>query len=180
MGDNDRMTTTLTPNAQTETRPQAAPAAPSGPIKILYIASEARSGSTLLGRLLAEVDGCVHVGEIDRIWLRFFKEENLCECGLPFRECPFWQQVFDLGWGGFDGVDLDALFAVKDEFERFRTIPNLLWARKSAAQTKALDDYAQVLSDALRGHPGSHRRARDCRWLQSRAVCLRAGPRARP
>lgn len=65
-------------------------------IKVIYIAGATRSGSTLLSRLLGEVDGFVNVGEALR-WLfntRRMKRTRPCSCGSPVDLCPFWNKIF--------------------------------------------------------------------------------------
>ena len=69
------------------------PGGDDAPIKILYIGGYSRSGSTLLLRLLAESPGLVAVGELFDVWNRSYRDNQLCGCGLGFRECPFWQQT---------------------------------------------------------------------------------------
>ncbi len=60
---------------------------------VLFIVSSTRSGSTLLERLLNELPGVVSAGELKRIWRRGFTDNQLCSCGQPFHDCPFWQEV---------------------------------------------------------------------------------------
>jgi len=72
------------------------------PIKILYISSPSRSGSTVLEHALGAIEGVINVGEIRR--LRDFtlmnKEKIVdpanqrgCTCGLSIRSCEFWKAV---------------------------------------------------------------------------------------
>jgi Sulfotransferase family len=64
-------------------------------IKVLYIAGPGRSGSTLLARLLGEVEGWLNVGEA----ARFLFDADMqargipCGCGSPLAECPFWKDI---------------------------------------------------------------------------------------
>lgn len=60
---------------------------------VLFIVGASRSGSTLLERLLNELPGVTSVGELQRVWRRGFVENQLCSCGQPFQDCPFWDQV---------------------------------------------------------------------------------------
>lgn len=75
------------------------------PIRVLYIAGFGRSGSTVLGTILGQVDGCFFGGELRFIWDRSFCKNGLCECGEHFTACDFWQDVVNDGLGGFDRVD---------------------------------------------------------------------------
>ena len=85
-------------------------------IKVLFIAGNGRSGSTLLGVLLGQVPGFFNVGEVRRVWDEFNSEhdaalgsERICSCGAPFRICPAWTAVFREAFGGMDAVDRRAL-----------------------------------------------------------------------
>lgn len=64
-------------------------------LKVLYIASNGRSGSTLLSRLLGEAPHIVNVGEMARfLYNKHAFERNLpCECGRRVSDCEFWQTI---------------------------------------------------------------------------------------
>ena len=51
-------------------------------------------------------DGFSSMGELYFAWERSFGQNQLCGCGLPFHDCPFWEQVSQLSFGagtrGFD------------------------------------------------------------------------------
>ena len=53
-------------------------------IKILNITGWGRSGSTILGSILGEIEGFFYAGEIRNIWNRVLLENRLCGCGVPF------------------------------------------------------------------------------------------------
>jgi hypothetical protein len=117
--------------------------------KVLYIAGWGRSGTTLLGNLLGQVDGFVSTGELHQIWRRGLLEGRACGCGLPLRECPVWQRTFELGFGGIDRVDArDAMTAMRDVRTRY--------ARRTLRQARAghlLEScaYASYLDRLYRG-----------------------------
>ncbi len=62
------------------------------PIKVLYVAGAGRSGSTLIARLLGELDGYVHIGEASRYLFheRMYTRMRVCGCGEEVDVCPFW------------------------------------------------------------------------------------------
>ncbi|WP_034489074.1 sulfotransferase [Actinomadura oligospora] len=67
-------------------------------MKVLYITGWCRSGSTVLGNVLAEVPGVVHVGELRFLWLNGVLGSGSnarCGCGLNHRECPVWSRVLE-------------------------------------------------------------------------------------
>ena len=62
-------------------------------VKLIYIAGFARSGTTILGNMLGELDGFVHVGELYRMWRRASQLRDRCGCGEPLEECSLWSQA---------------------------------------------------------------------------------------
>lgn len=62
-------------------------------MKLLYIASENRSGSTLLDLLLGGHSQTFGVGEISRLH-QFFQRNDPCTCGQFVQNCPTWSDVF--------------------------------------------------------------------------------------
>ena len=64
-----------------------------GSTQVLYIGGMGRSGSTLLAYLLGQLQGYVVAGELKFIWQNGIRDNELCGCGAPFRECAFWQGV---------------------------------------------------------------------------------------
>ncbi len=78
-------------------------------IKVLYIAGFGRSGSTILGNILGELDGFFHAGELNFIWEHNFVEDRLCSCGKPFSECGLWKHIVDGAYGGPGGVDAEEM-----------------------------------------------------------------------
>ncbi|HEY3834131.1 MAG TPA: sulfotransferase domain-containing protein [Acidimicrobiia bacterium] len=74
-------------------------------VRVLFISGFGRSGSTILGQVLDGVPGIVHVGELNFLWDHNVLKNRECGCGLPFSECPFWQDVMGRAFGGSDGVD---------------------------------------------------------------------------
>lgn len=95
------------------------------PVKVLYIGGQGRSGSTVLGRLLGEIDGFIHVGEIALIWSQR-EEKRLCGCGTPFSECEFWREVIDQAFGGLDSIDLDEIRQTKRMLDSREAVPRLV------------------------------------------------------
>ena len=68
---------------------------------LIYIASDNRSGSTLLDYLLSNHDQMVSVGELLNLddhlnHIGFGKFWNWsCSCGKPLEACPFWSKVIE-------------------------------------------------------------------------------------
>lgn len=64
-------------------------------IKVLYIGGAGRSGSTILGKILGQVDGFISPGEVCYVWVNGFINNTLCGCGAPFSDCETWQSITD-------------------------------------------------------------------------------------
>jgi hypothetical protein len=62
-------------------------------IKVLYIAGWGRSGSTILGNILGEIDGFFHAGEVGKICKIGLSYNWNCGCGLPFKQCKLWKRI---------------------------------------------------------------------------------------
>lgn len=77
-------------------------------MKVLYIAGLPHSGTTLLSRVLGEVDGFFAAGEVYALSERI-EHGDLCGCGAALGECAFWSSV------------LTAAFSDRDGLERLRT-----------------------------------------------------------
>jgi hypothetical protein len=64
-------------------------------VKVLSIVGSARSGTTILGNVLGEVEGVANAGELRWLWQRGLTEGSPCGCGLPPVECPRWSVVLE-------------------------------------------------------------------------------------
>jgi hypothetical protein len=67
-------------------------------IKVLYVAGEGRSGSTLLGRMLGELPGFLMCGETKVLWTQnrnMGDTSNACACQTPLDDCVLWGSVLD-------------------------------------------------------------------------------------
>ncbi len=111
-------------------------------VRVLYIAGMPRSGSTILGRLLGELPGAVHVGELGLFTTPGFQAVFGCECRQSVAECGFWQDVFQ-HVGGFDALNAAALQETRGQY-RLRTLPRLLLP-KTPDQARRLQEYLTAL-----------------------------------
>ena len=119
--------------------------------KVLFIAGLARSGSTLLDRLLGQISGYCSTGELRFIWDRGFDQNQLCGCGKPFKECELWTAVVKEGFGDFENVDyrgLDKLRASAESHisKRVYFTPDL----NLHSQYQQYFDATRTLYDAIR------------------------------
>ncbi len=112
--------------------------------RVLYVGGWGRSGSTLLSHLLGRMPGMVSVGELRYVWQAGAAADELCGCGKPFSECPFWQAVGDEAFGGWDKVDVDEVLELEAAVLRHSRIPLLAAPRLSAEHAERLDRYSQI------------------------------------
>jgi hypothetical protein len=116
-----------------------------GTIKVLFIGGYGRSGSTLLERVLGEIDGFFPAGELRHVFREGYLQNRLCGCGVPFRECPFWRRVTDRAFGGMESFDAAELIRVKERVDRFWRIPSLTWSLGGRERRAELVAYAARL-----------------------------------
>ena len=110
---------------------------------LLFVAGAGRSGSTLLGAMCGQVDGFVSVGELRHLWERGFQRNELCGCGRPFRECPFWREM-----AARASIDRDLaryLRGLQRRVDRMWRIPQLARRRVEGSLRAAVAEYARAL-----------------------------------
>src|SRR4051812_46652637 len=128
---------------------------------VVFVGGYARTGSTLVDRLLGQIGGFASFGELRHIWERNFRGNQLCGCGRPFRECPFWDEVVREAFGGWSGVDPVAVGRDQRRVDSVWSIPRMLsggWTRDYRA---AFDRYLAAVG-ALYGAMGD---VSGARWL---------------
>jgi hypothetical protein len=114
-------------------------------VTVLYIAGLGRSGSTLLERILGRFPGCVPVGEVVFLWDRGLRDNELCGCGVRFRQCPFWTRVGEEAFGGWEAIDVDQVLALRRRVDRHRYLAALLAPRLWPSFHRELRRYAGLL-----------------------------------
>lgn len=114
-------------------------------VKVLFIGGYGRSGSTLFDRMLGQIEGFFSIGELKFVWERCFAEDQLCGCGRPFKECPFWSAVVKETFGGFEEVNVKEVMALKNSVDHAARIPLLLSPYAPAGYKERLDAYSLLL-----------------------------------
>ncbi|MEV6343476.1 sulfotransferase [Actinoplanes sp. NPDC051851] len=107
--------------------------------QVLFLGGLGRSGTTLVERLLGELPGVCALGEVVHLWQRDLRDDERCGCGSRFSGCAFWKRVGQRAFGGWAGVDVDRVHALRDAVERTRHIPRLA---AGTAPTEAVREYA--------------------------------------
>ncbi len=62
-------------------------------MKVLFLLGFPRSGSTLVGNVLGQVDGWFFAGELRNLWQRSSDGTARCGCGTAVASCPLWCSV---------------------------------------------------------------------------------------
>ncbi len=98
-------------------------------IPVVYIGAVGRSGTTLIERALASEGHLIALGEMTHFWERGVLRDEPCGCGVPVRSCPVWTRIVERAFGGWDGLDGEAVLAWQRAADRNRYIPFLVWPR---------------------------------------------------
>jgi hypothetical protein len=116
------------------------------PIPVLFIGCAGRSGSTLLDRVLGRHEDFCSTGELRFVWERAFSENQLCGCGVPFRECEFWEAVSRSALGSDPcAADVGSAVLLRRTLDQIRQAPWLLGSHAPAAHHAALAIYERLL-----------------------------------
>ncbi len=118
---------------------------------MLFLGGQARSGSTLLDRMLGQIDDVCSVGEVRYLFARGLAADELCGCGTPLRSCAFWQRVGDEAFGGWDRIDLGEVLWLQREVDSPSRIPKLLATRMDREFELMLRRYTDYLERVFRG-----------------------------
>jgi hypothetical protein len=87
------------------------------------------------------------VGGLNNLWERGLKQNHLCGCGVPFRDCPFWASVGREAFGGWETLDVDEILDLKRAVARYRHIPLLVAPRLRRRFLGKLDAYSSYLAN---------------------------------
>jgi hypothetical protein len=123
-------------------------------LKVLYVIGYGRSGSTIIGNILGELEDAVHVGELRSLWGLGLLGRRVCGCGLPIRSCEFWSRVAKAGLGAPGAGDIDPREArrLQREVVRLRTTRSMLRLGGDLAHGSAdLRAYAAIVERTYRG-----------------------------
>lgn len=115
-------------------------------LKICYVAGFGRSGSTLLGELLGQIEGFSSVGEIRQYFMQRERPGWRCGCDMPLVECPFWSQVAKRGHPPIDSITADRVVSLWRQSFRTRHVPKLAWEWMVRHREPAPEYAAMLLS----------------------------------
>jgi hypothetical protein len=95
-------------------------------VAVVYVAGSMYSGTTLLGRMLGELDGCFFGAELGHLWDYGLTRNERCGCGDPVRSCALWREILEEAFGSLAAVDVAWLAAVKSRLIMVRRFPQVL------------------------------------------------------
>jgi hypothetical protein len=124
---------------------------------LLTIGGPSRSGSTLLTMLLGASPGSVAVGELRYLWSRGIRQNMLCGCGVPLRECPFWRGVLARVYGSLEDAPARELDALQRSVSEIWHLPLLLGPRPAGFERRRTRflQHLSALCDAIRAEAGA-------------------------
>jgi hypothetical protein len=118
--------------------------------RVLYVGSWGRSGSTLLDLALGQISGFVSVGELRYLWERGLAERQLCGCGCPVPECPFWAAILEEAFGRVGQVDVEEVLSLWRRVDRLALVPLLVGPWRPPALEADLLAFREVLARLYR------------------------------
>jgi hypothetical protein len=128
-----------------------------GRVKVLYIAGSGRTGSTILDRILGQLDGFFSVGELCNLWDRGLLAHRKCGCGVPVDQCSTWTGILTTGFGRqLDEADASRVIALRRGWVRVRHIPRVLathWRRPEEHDDELLEVLGRLYG-AVQEHTG--------------------------
>lgn len=113
-------------------------------IKVLYIAGFERSGSTILNRVLGQIDGFIAWGELRDIWQHGIVENRRCTCGNLFSECSAWQKIFELAFENINEIDPEEILKLQKK-TRSMVLPHYFGFLKDKSFNKRTNPYLMRL-----------------------------------
>jgi hypothetical protein len=145
---------------------------PSSDLDIVYICSHGRSGSTLVGSVLGLAQGFCYVGEVRDVWFDGLAENHACGCGRPFRNCPFWTEVFNRAFGGFDAAEVrEAAQLFTDMYRPPATFELFRLVLSPRARGRGIERYTTILAKLYAAIAA----VSDCRTIVDSSKSLRYG-----
>lgn len=150
-------------------------------VTVLYFMGSTRSGTTILGNVLNEIDGFVHVGELHFLWLNGVLgtgSNRLCGCGRELTRCSLWSRVLEAGRTGGGSLEDHARRVHEWQQSRFRT--RHTWRLLRGADDHATAAYVGVMAATYRAiHDASGARVivDTSKYASEAAVLERAGVR---
>lgn len=120
-----------------------------GHVRLVYLAGMGRSGSTLLDRLLDQLDGWASLGEVVHLWHRSALDDERCGCGERFSSCPTWSAIGEAAFGSWSAVDISSMQRLQGSVERDRHLLRLARPERFPAFKERLAEWNDVMRRIL-------------------------------
>ncbi len=126
-------------------------------VRVLYVLGVYHSGTTILGNMLGQLDGFLHVGELRALWPKLTLPGYRCGCGEGLLDCPVWNKVLsaELGEGDVLAERARELWhlqrQVLGDHHTWRLVPALLRRRREGLRPDSpAARYARALAGVYR------------------------------
>ncbi len=115
-------------------------------MKVIYIAGWGRSGTTLTGNILGELDGFFATGELSDIWELAFIDKRRCGCGKYILDCEVWGRVLNRPPGAYDVRGAKKFIEVRNRI-RSRHLPAMMYFPNASWAEEWAYELGEVVSD---------------------------------
>ncbi|MHC5060934.1 MAG: sulfotransferase family protein [Planctomycetota bacterium] len=110
-------------------------------MKIIYIAGQGRSGSTLIERLLGQHKSFFAAGELKYFWSRVYPNDYLCGCGSKIRNCEVWAAVLKLFEKTYPEFSQKLFLQQQKRLDRMRFLPYLHFLQKTGRKNDLIASF---------------------------------------
>jgi Sulfotransferase family len=129
------------------------------PLQVLFITAFGRSGTTLLDNVLGQAPGFFSLGETQFVWDRSLRDNRLCGCGQPFRDCEVWGPVAAEALDDLTPADVEEMIRIRDALGSARLV------LRSWRGAKGVSADIRRYADRLQRLYGAVQRVTGCRVL---------------
>jgi hypothetical protein len=112
-------------------------------IKVIFIAGQGRSGSTVIDSILGTLEGVSSFNEIYRLWEEGFVNNNVCPCGNRFKECEFWTAVVREAFG--KKIDIEYVMNLHNNVDHSRHLLKIFTGIHGPEFKNKLNEYKKIL-----------------------------------
>lgn len=98
-------------------------------MRIIYIAGDGRSGSTVLDAIFGNANDSISIGEGYRFWNRYYTADTLCGCSEKIESCILWGTIhkrLTTEFPSYNHDDISKRIQYLLKFRNIRRIPDLI------------------------------------------------------
>lgn len=116
---------------------------------VVFVGGHGRIGSTILDRLLGEFDDAVSTGELRHFWDRGVRDDELCQCEVPFSVCPFWSEVVAVGFGSLEELRAGRPWELSHQVDRLSSLPAFAHPRLMPKRAAQIAGYVELTGQLI-------------------------------